>query len=297
MNIVPKTISVVGAGLSGLASATVLAKHGHIVSIFEKNSSIGGRVRKFEAEGFVFDMGPSWYWMPDVIDQYFNLFDTKTADFFTLKKLDPAFRVYFGRNDYLDITDSKDKLIELFESIEAGSGKKLLDFLHQSKLKYDIGVKDLVYRPSTSIKEFLSPQLGLKMIQLKALKSFDKYVNSFFKNPRLKSLMEFPILFLGGTAKSTPSLYSLMNYACFELCTWYPQGGFSELSKAMHQLAVRQWVEINLSNPITDVKIANHKIQSVSTNDLHHHVNGVINSGDYHHFEKDILDENHRSYS
>ena len=296
MNIVPKTIAVVGAGLSGLASAAVLAKQGYQVSIFEKNSTSGGRLRKFESDGFVFDMGPSWYWMPDVIEKYFNLFNTSSSEFFKLEKLDPAFRVYFGKDDYIDIPDNKEELIELFESIEPGSGKNLVTFLDESKLKYDVGVKDLVYRRSTSITEFLSPSLGLKMIKLKALKPFDKYVGSFFKNKRLKSLMEFPILFLGGTAKSTPSLYSLMNYACFELGTWYPQGGFSELAQAMTNVAEQNGVNINLSSPITDVEIENGTIKNVSSGSTKYKVDGVINGGDYHHFDQNLLGAEHRSY-
>ena len=241
-------------------------------------------------------MGPTWYWMPDVIEKYFNLFDTSSSDYYNLEKLDPAFRVYFGKEDYIDIPDTKEELVDLFESIEQGSGEKLVKFLGESKIKYDVGVNDLVYRPSTSVMEFLSPSLGAKMLKLKALKPFDKYVSSFFKNKRLKSLMEFPILFLGGTAHSTPSLYSLMNYACFELGTWYPQGGFSKLGEAMTKLAKQKGVEINLSSPVTNIGIKNGKIEAIASENSIHNVDGIINAGDYHHFDQKLLDPKYSNY-
>ncbi len=299
MNVSPKKIAVVGAGFAGLSTATVLSNLGYNVSIYEKNSSTGGRARQFTEAGFTFDMGPSWYWMPDVIEQYFNRFDATTSDFFELEKLDPGFRVFYGKDDYLDIPDSTEKLRELFESIEPGSAAKLDLFLQESKVKYDTGVNDLVYKPSTSFMEFLSPMLAYKMIRMKALQPFYKYIRQYFSDPKLVTLMEFPILFLGGTAKSTPSLYSLMNYACFELGTWYPMGGFHKLAQAMTDLAQQKGVDIRLSQSISRVSIKGHKINAFYTqkNTKPIACDAMVNSGDYHHFEQHLLDEPYRTYS
>ncbi|MFY0652730.1 MAG: phytoene desaturase [Cyclobacteriaceae bacterium] len=297
MNLKQKSIAVIGAGLSGLVSSTLLAKDGKKVVLMEKNEHSGGRVRQFQSDGFIFDMGPSWYWMPDVIERYFKLFDHTSSDFFDLKRLDPGFRVYFSEDDKIDIPDSKNELMALFESIEPGSSAHLEKFLSESKLKYEVGVKDLVYKPSDSITEFLSPKLALDMLRLKALTPFNKYVRSYFKDERLIKLMEFPILFLGGTAQSTPSLYSLMNYACFELGTWYPQGGFGKLADAFTRLAHENGVEMMFSSAVDNVRITDKRVNSIVTDGMEHKVDGLINSGDYHHFEKQLISDNQRTYS
>lgn len=291
-----KKVAVIGSGFSGLATATVLADQGLSVEVFEKNDSTGGRARKFEANGFTFDMGPSWYWMPDVVEKFFNRFDRSTTDYFQSIQLDPGFRVYYGKDDYMDIPAELEGIYALFEQEEKGAADKLKQLLDDSEEKYNVGVNDLVYRPSYSVMEFVSLKLATKMLRLKALKSFEAYTKQFFTSPRLLSLMEFPILFLGGTGKTTPSLYSLMNYACFSLGTWYPQGGFNKIIEGMHELATEKGVSFNLSNPITQVEIKNKRIQSIQGNDRYE-VDGVIASADYHHFEQNVLEKRYRTYS
>lgn len=290
-----RSIAVLGAGFAGLSAATVLADSGHQVSIYEKNQSAGGRARKFEAEGFTFDMGPSWYWMPDVIEKYFNCFDSSTEDYFKSIQLDPGFRIYFGQGNQMDIPASLEGIYELFETEEKGAADKLKRLLEESKEKYEVGVNDLVYKPSYSPFEFLSLKLAFNMMRLKALKSFDAYVKSYFKSERLLSLLEFPILFLGGTGKTTPSLYSLMNYACFSLGTWYTKGGFNTIVQAMTRLAEEKGVAFHYNNPITDLDMAQDKILGINGHQKVP-VDGVIAGIDYQHFEQKLLPQEYRTY-
>lgn len=287
-----KKASVLGSGISGLAAAASLAQHNVSVDVLDNQSTAGGRCRQFSQDGFVFDMGPSWYWMPDVMEKFFKRFGRSSSDYYELKHLDPGFRVFYGKEDFIDISADVSKQMELFESIEAGAGEKLAEVLKDAKIKYDIGVNELVYKPSESITEYFSISLLLKMLQLGATKSFHSYIRKYFKDPRLLALMEFPILFLGGTAKSTPSLYSLMNHSCFTQGTYYPMGGFSKLSEAMYDLCIELGVHFHFNESVDKVEHSNGLIKSVKGNSIQ----GLISSIDYHHFEERILQNGSKNY-
>ncbi|SHJ55417.1 phytoene desaturase [Reichenbachiella agariperforans] len=291
----PYHATVLGSGFSGMAAASSLAKHGLNVDVFEKNSGPGGRSSLYHEAGFTFDKGPSWYWMPDVMERFFNRFDKSTSDYFQLKKLDPGFRIYFGKGESIDIPDTLEKQKALFESLESGSGVKLEKFLAECKIKYDVGINDLVYKPAYSLLEFMSFDTIYKMIKMNALQSIHKYVRSIFKHPYILSLLEFPVLFLGGTAKTTPSLYSLMNYSCLSQGTYYPMGGFYQLSDAMYQLAQTQGVNFHFNAPVEQLSIQDKKINQV-TNGQNYPTDGLVSSIDYHYFEQ-VLMKNQANYS
>ena len=207
-----KNIAIIGSGFSSLSAACYLAKNGHNVTVFEKNEELGGRARQFKAKGFTFDMGPSWYWMPDVFEKFFNDFNKSTKDFYEIEKLNPAYRVYFGLDDYIDIEDSIEKISKKFEKIETGSGKKLKKFLERAKENYGIGVTDMLYKmPGLSPLELVSFKTVKKIRYF--LSTIRKDVHRDFKNPKLRSVLEFPVLFLGAKASNTPAFYNFMNYA------------------------------------------------------------------------------------
>ena len=208
-----KHIKIIGSGFSALSAACYLAKAGHKVTVFEKNESVGGRARQLKIQGFTFDMGPSWYWMPDVFEKFFADFDKKPSDYYELIKLNPAYRVYFGINDFISIADNLDDIVAEFEKIEAGSGKILRKFIAKAKSNYDIAIKKLVYRPGVSPLELITPQTTLKIGAF--LSNISRDVRSIFKNQRLIQILEFPVLFLGAKPSDTPSFYSFMNYADF----------------------------------------------------------------------------------
>lgn len=288
---------VVGAGFAGLSAASSLAQLGFQVTILEKNTQAGGRARAFQTEGYHFDMGPSWYWMPDVFEAYFQKFGKRVEDYYTLDRLDPSYRVYFGANDYVDLPAGTEAVIELFEKIEPGSGAKLRQFMKDSAYKYEVGINDLVYKPGRSLMEFADWRIAKGLVELDLLKSMRKYVHAHFKNPRLQQLMEFPILFLGATPQNTPALYSLMNYADIDGGTWFPRGGMHEIVKAMVSLAEELGVEIKLGHEVQSLKVDNAYITELHTDKGVFKADIVLNAADYHHFEQTLLPKAYRQYS
>ncbi|MFO7923894.1 MAG: phytoene desaturase family protein [Bacteroidales bacterium] len=292
-----KKVIVIGAGFSGLSSAAVLAKSGFEVKVFEKNSLPGGRARKLQEEGFMFDMGPSWYWLPDVFERFFNLFDKSSSDFYKLERLDPSYRVFYSENEIIDIPAGRKNVIALFESMEKGSGRKLERFLDEAEYKYRVGVNQLVYKPARSVFEFMQWDVFKGLFRLDLLKSFHKYVRQNFKDPRLWPLLEFPVIFLGATPKRTPALYSLMNHADMGLGTWYPMGGMFEVVRGFETLAKSYGVEFHYDSPVEKIVTAGNRTTGVKVNGLFYEADYIIGSADYHHIEQSLLPEDKIRYS
>ena len=292
-----KKVIIIGAGFSGISAATTLADMGCEVTVLEKNSMAGGRARFFSEKGFIFDMGPSWYWMPDVFDRYFERFGKKVADYYTLKRLDPSYTVVFGENDFWDIPANIEELGKMFEKYEAGSAKKLEEFLAQSAYKYKVGVNDLVYRPSRSLLEFASVGLLVDMLKMDIFQSFYKHIRKYFKHEKLLKLMEFPVLFLGAVPQNTPALYSLMNYADISLGTWYPEGGMHKIIEGMVKLAEEKGVKFLYNQEVMSMDIANKNVQKVVTQNATYVADAVVASADYHHVDSKILAPEFRNYT
>lgn len=290
-------VSVIGSGFAGLSTAAVLAKDGFDVTVFEKNSLPGGRARKFESNGFVFDMGPSWYWMPDVFEKYFNLFGKTTSDYYTLTRLDPSYRIVYAKDDYIDIPAGVEALCKLFDQLEPGSSKHLLQFLKEGEYKYEIGINNLVYKPGLSLTEFVDADLFKGLFKLHVFQSISAYVRKFFKEPRIIQLLEFPVLFLGATAQNTPALYSLMNYADMSLGTWYPQGGMYKIVEAMVAVAESQGVKFKYNSPVEQVVMNGVKAKGLRVNQSFHPSDYIVAGADYHHVEQNLLPASHRRYS
>jgi len=291
-------ISVIGSGFSGLSAACYLAAAGHSVEVFEKNAEPGGRARQMTTpEGFIFDMGPSWYWMPDVFEKFFNDFGHKASDFYQLDLLKPAFDVYFGKNDIMHVPQDFSELCGLFDSIEPGSGAKLVKFMKEAEYKYKIGIDDLVYKPGLSLTEFVDINLIKGLFRLQVFTSFSKHVRSNFSNPKLQALMEFPVLFLGAMPEETPALYSLMNYAGLKLGTWYPQGGFGSVIEGFVSVAKELGVKFHFNAPVEKIIVLKGEAKALQINGKQIDCDGVIASADYHHVEKMLLDPSLRNYS
>ncbi|MBV8389669.1 MAG: phytoene desaturase [Mucilaginibacter sp.] len=292
-----KRVIIIGAGFSGLAAAALMAKKGHNVTLLEKNDQPGGRARVWEKDGFRFDMGPSWYWMPEVFENYFALLDRKPTDFYELKRLDPGYRVYFGKDNLIDVPAKMDEIEALFESIEPGSAKKLRAFLAKAETKYKIGMGEYVFKPSHSIAEYLDFNVIKKSFSLQLFTSMSAHVRKYFKHPKLIRLLEFPVLFLGATPENTPAMYSMMNYADLVLGTWYPIGGMYEIVKAMVSIAEKQGVHIELGTGVTKINIQNGYVRSVGTNKGDYPADMVIAGADYEHVDQYLVNEPYRNYS
>ncbi len=291
------SIRVIGAGISGLATACYLAKEGHQVHIHEKNSTVGGRARYFEAAGYRFDMGPSWYWMPDVFERFFNHFDKEVSDFYQLTHLDPGFRMFFGPHDHLDVPAHFHDLQLVCEALETGAGEQLQNFLKDAHYKYQVGMQDLVYKPGLSLLEFANWRMIKGLLNLNLMTPFDKFVRKYFKHPRLQQLMEFPILFLGAAPAKTPALYSLMNYAGLVQGTYYPMGGMNKVMEAMTSLALELGVEIDTDAEVTSIKISGGNATEISINGLTFSSDFFVSSADYHHTDQVLLPRGARNYS
>jgi phytoene desaturase len=290
-------VCVIGSGISGLSAACYAAKAGHKVTVFEKNDTLGGRARQFSEDGYVFDMGPSWYWMPDVFDSFFADFGKSTADYYKLIQLDPGFRIFFEGNDLLDVPASMPQLYDVFEQIEPGSGALLKSFLADAAYKYREGMLKLAGRPSVSWLEFADISLLLSAAKLKMFTSMRSHVREYFKDKRLVALMEFPVIFLGAMPADIPALYSLMNYAALEQGTWYPQGGMYNIVDAMHQLAVSLGVQFYTGASVKKIEVAGHKAHAITTDKGTYMADAVIATGDYHHVEQDLLATEFRNYN
>jgi len=290
-----KKVIVIGAGFSGLSTATELADKGYEVSIFEKNEQAGGRARVFKEKGFTFDMGPSWYWMPDIFENYFARFGKKVSDYYTLKRLDPSYTVILSDSDVVDMPADYEQLKSLFESIEPGAGNALDRFLEQAAYKYKVGIQEFVWKPSTKITEFLSLRILIDALRMDVFQSFYSHVRKYFKSPTLLKLMEFPILFLGAISQNTPAMYSLMNYAEIKLGTWYPMGGMHNIVKGMVALAEEKGVKIQYHSEVTGFAIEGGKVKGVKTSKGLFEADAVVASADYHHVET-LLGDSHRNY-
>ncbi|WP_442795171.1 phytoene desaturase family protein [Pelobium manganitolerans] len=291
-----KQIHVIGAGFSGLAASAILAKQGYEVTLVEKNEQTGGRARIWENKGFTFDMGPSWYWMPDIFENYFALFGKKVSDFYQLERLDPGYRVYFSADEHVNVPADMTELEVLFEKYEAGSAKALRAFMEQAAYKYKHAMGDYVFRPSHGLGEFLDLNLMLQSLRIHMLKPMAKHVRKYFKNPKLIQLLEFPVLFLGATAQKIPAMYSLMNYADLGLGTWYPNGGMHQIVKAMTQLAKDQGVNILLNTEVQKVEIEGNSAKQVVTSKGTFDTDFVIAAGDYHFIEQNLIAKPYRNY-
>ncbi|MEZ4849490.1 MAG: phytoene desaturase family protein [Bacteroidia bacterium] len=293
-----KKVIVIGSGFAGLATAALLGKAGYQVIILEKNEQPGGRARRWEKDGFTFDMGPSWYWMPDVFENFFNLFGKSVSEYYDLVRLNPSYRVYFGEGEeFVDVPANMQELEALFEKEEPGSSKNLRTFLEQAAYKYEVGMRDYVHRPSHSIFEFLDFRLIRESFRIQMFSSMRNHVRKYFTNSRLIKILEFPVLFLGATPANTPALYSMMNHADLTLGTWYPMGGMYKIVEAMVSLAEEQGVEIKVNTEVEKIIVKNGVSTGVATNQGEFHADIIIANSDYQHTDQMLLDQPWRNYN
>ena len=288
-----KSCVVIGSGFSSLSAACYLAKNGWNVSIFEKNESVGGRASQFVKDGFTFDMGPSWYWMPDIFDKFFADFNKQTSDYYQLDKLSPAYKIFFS-DDVITIGDSMSKICDEFERIEPGSSKALKKFIDKAQENYDIAINKVVLRPGLSPLELVTKETMLKIDQF--FKTISSQVRKSFKNPKLVSTLEFPVLFLGAKPSNTPSFYNFMNFADFGLGTWHPKGGMYEVIKAMKNLAEELGVVIYTNATVEQIQVTNGKATGIICNGKVHHADKVLSGADYQHSES-LLEDKYQQYS
>ena len=290
-------VNIIGGGFSGLSSAAMLAQKGYNVNVIEKNSQLGGRARKFYAKDFMFDMGPSWYWMPDVFEKFFKTFNKNPEDYYKLIKLDPGFQIIFQNNETLKVPSNNEDLKQVFEQLESGSSKKLMRFMKEAKFKYDFSMNSFIYNPGVSWNEIIKKEIFQNIFKLQVFQSYKKHVAHYFKNEKLRALLEFPVLFLGTAPKDTPALYSLMAYSGLIQGTYYPMGGFNKVIEGMSSLCQELGVNIYTSENVQKIHVHNNKASHIETNNATYKSDVIVGSADYHHIENKLLDKSQRNYS
>lgn len=289
-----KRIAIIGSGFSSLSSACYLAKEGYDVTIFEKNEQIGGRACQFKKDGFTFDMGPTFYWMPDVFDRFFSDFNRKTSDYYTISRLDPGYKVYFDKDDSFDISVSLDKLYEAFEQEEPGSSKFLKKFLKMAEFNYNAAMDKVIYRPGKSPIELITLATISRLSQFS--KSISKTIRKNIKSPRLINILEFPVIFLGAKPQNIPTFYCFMNYADMILGTWHPDGGFYKVIEGMSKLASELGVKINTNSTVNQIQVENSIAKGVIVNKKFIAFDAIVSGADYHHTEL-LLEQSYRNYT
>jgi phytoene desaturase len=289
-----KNIIIIGSGFSSISAACYLAKAGHTVQILEKNSTPGGRARQFKKDGFTFDIGPSWYWMPDVFEKFFGDFDRKVSDYYTLEKLDPGYEVYFDQMESIKIGDTLEKIYTAFEAEETGSAAKLKKFIKKAEDNYNIAIKDLVYRPGVSPLELVTPATVKKVGYF--LSTIKKEVTKEFKNERLAQILQFPVLFLGAKPSNTPAFYNFMNFADFGLGTWHPEKGMYSVVEGMVKMAKELGVQFNTNQNVETICVENGKATGVIANGVQIDADVVVSGADYNYSES-LLKPKERGYT
>ncbi len=292
-----KKIIIIGAGFGGLSAAALLAHKGYEVLVLEKNEQPGGRASVYRERGFTFDMGPSWYLMPDVFDKFFAEFGKKSTDFFDLKRLDPAYRIYHGKNDFVDVSADLNKNLQLFEAIEPGSAAALTRYLAQSKYQYDVSMSDFLYKDYTSLMDFFNRRMLMEGRKLHVFETLDTYTRRYFKSDKLRKILEYSMVFLGGAPKNTPAIYSLMSHIDFNLGVWYPSGGIGTVVQAIEKLASSYGARFQYNCPVEKIIVTDRQARGVVVNGETIEADIVISGADYQHTENSLLDAGNRSYS
>jgi phytoene desaturase len=290
------SIGIIGSGLSSLYAACVLAKNGHAVQVFEKNSNVGGRCQTFETHGYTFDMGPSWYWMPELIDGLFTELGEKRSDYFELKRLDPSYQVFWEDQSNTMVPSSIEELKELFESFEENGAKKLEAFLQDAETKYKIAVSTFLEKPGLKFSELLDLNAIKNAFKLDVFKSVEKDVYKRFSSEKARSILTFPVLFLGAMPDKIPALYTMMNHADLSLGTWYPEGGMSALPKALMKIAEAHGVTFHFNTNVEHIIEENDKVKGLMVNREPYSFDHIVSGADYHHTEQVLLPKKYRIY-
>ena len=292
-----KEVIVIGSGFGGLAAAGLLAKNGHNVKVIEKNDHAGGRATIWKKDGFLFDLGPSWYLMPDVFENYFAEFGKKPEDYMNLVRLEPSYRVFYGKDDFVDVSKDLDKNLELFESMEKGASDKMKKYLETSKYQYEVAMKDFIYKDYKHLTDFIKPKLVKEGIKLHMFDKLDNYAMRFFQSDRIRKILEYTIVFLGGSPYDSPALYSLMSHVDFQLGVWYPMGGIGKLVEAMQKVAEENGAEFIFNSPVTKINSDGGKVKGVSTEKQDYQADIVVCNADHAYADTNLLEKKNWSYS
>ena len=290
---------IIGGGIGGLATAAMLAKSGYDVTLLEKNEQLGGRASVRKIGGFTFDMGPSWYLMPEIFEHWFELMGEKVSDHLNLVRLEPSYRVIFeGRSKPVDIYSDLERDSKTVEALEPGAAKKLKAYLAVSKKKYEIATQRFLYKNYSGLTDFLAVDMITEGPKLSIFSSMNTYVSRHFKTIEMQQLLQYTLVFLGSSPYSTPALYSLMSHVDFVQGVYYPMGGFGSLVNAMVTIGRQAGATYRTDTPVARILASNGQATGVvleSGETIQADI--VISNTDPYHTETKLLAPKERSYS
>lgn len=259
-----KKVVIIGAGIGGLGAAGLFAKKGYDVTVLEKNQNFGGRANVFEAEGFRFDMGPSWYLAPDLFEHYFDLVGEKVSDHLTLERLQPSYRIFFRNSaENVDINSNIDIDAQTFDAIEEGAGEKLKAYLKQSEYQYGVATQHFMYKNYDTIFDFLNKRVATEGQKLSVFSNMHSFVSKFFKSQKLRQIMEYTMVFLGTSPYEAPALYNLMSHMDFNQGVFYPKGGFYELINSLVAIAGKNGAVLRSNCAVAEIIVENGQTSGV----------------------------------
>ncbi|MEM0466009.1 MAG: phytoene desaturase family protein [Candidatus Thermoplasmatota archaeon] len=291
-----KKVAVIGAGFGGMAAAALLARDGYQVTVVEKNDQPGGRAIIYKAKDFVFDMGPSWYLMPDVFEKFFAEFNKKPGDYYKLIRLKPAYRVFFSKDERVDISPDIEQNYQLFDRYQKNGREQFKKYLAAAEYQYTIAMNEFIYKEYQHLWDFFSPKLLIKGSKLHIFKKLDTYAQRYITDEKLRKILEYTMVFLGGTPFDTPALYSLMSHVDFNLGVWYPDGGFGALARAFEKLAQEQGANFLYNQEVTKIITEHNTVTGLETNTEKIPADIIVANADYHHVETQLLEPHHQTY-
>ena len=292
----PRSVVVVGSGFGGLSTACYLADAGLDVTVVEKNDCLGGRASVLEAEGFRFDMGPSWYLMPDVFERFFGRFGYEPSDFYELERLDPHYRIFFKDGDSIDVTSDREEMSELFESYETGAGEALGEYLRTSEEHYGVAMEKFIYEDRPRLRDWIDLDvMRAAPIGLQLLGTMDDYVADYFEHPKLQQIMQYTLVFLGGAPNNTPAIYNMMSHVDFNMGVYYPENGTKSVVDACVELGEEMGVEYVTDAEVSEI-LNRREGFTVESAAGEFDADYVVSNADYAHTERELLPEHERQY-
>ena len=299
MTLTPKTVVIIGAGYGGMALANLLAKHGCTVHVFEKNAPPGGRIHAIKKDGFTFDLGPSWYLMPEVFSQYYELFDLDVAARLDLIRFTPGYQVFFENHSPIRIQGDTALDEATVEQLEPGAGAAFRKYTTRSTTAYTLAVKHFLYNNFSRLRDVLKWEIVRSAPSMLSLvfQTLDSYVSKQFRSLQVKQLLEYHMVFLGSSPFQAPALYSLMSHLDFKSGVYYPKLGMLALADDLYEIGKQLGVIYHFAAPVERIVVQDGVATGVKCVDgSTYTADCVVSNADLHFTETQLLARDHQSF-